>query len=236
MTRQDLSDYYNLVKWLDDGVGECMDILEEAGVADNTVVCFLSDHGVAFPRAKSTLYDTGMKTPLIIRWPGKLKAGSTYSGLVSEIDILPTLLTVAGIPVSEKIEGQLIPFLVETNTPQREVIYAEKTWHDDYDPMRCIRTERYKYIRNFKPGPLLVMPSDFSNSLTAQSMHESYMAPRPDEELYDLQQDPYELTNRALDPAHDSTLRHMRERLKDWQKKTLDPVAEQTAAEMAATS
>src|SRR5207249_2709205 len=106
----------------------------------------------------------------------------------------------------------------------REHVFAEKTWHDKYDPMRAIRTERYKYIRNWEPGSLIEMPLDIQRSLSGQALRDVYNHPRASEELYDLERDPHEEINRAGEPAFAEVETTLRDRLMEWLEATRDPL------------
>ena len=235
--RADYQSYYDEITRLDRHVGEVLDELDSQGLSEKTVVLFFSDNGRPFPRDKTTLYDSGIRTPLIVKWPGMIAPGSVCERLVSTVDLAKTLLTIAKI---EKpgiaFEGvDLHPLFADPAKPLREYIFAEKNWHDYEDRSRAVRNERYKYIRNDYPDLPLTPPADVVRSATyvellrlleknelteAQQIH--FLTPRAAEELYDLRLDPHELTNLAADDRYAPVLRAMRAALTDWEIKTED--------------
>lgn len=225
--RQDLADFHGIIHAADACVGRLLETLEETGLAENTLVVFTTDHGIAFPRAKSTLYDPGIRTTCIMRWPAGFPGGRVYSELLSNVDMLPTLLEAAGVEVPENVEGRsFLPLLRGEDYQPRERIFAEKTYHDIYDPMRAIRTRRYKYIRSYEHRPWLPLPSDIARSLSARSLPEKYRQPRDREELYDLQEDPLEMRNLVGDPRYRDIHQQLSEELTRWQRDTNDPILE----------
>lgn len=235
--RADYRNYYDEITRLDHHVGAVLDELEAQGLADKTIVLFLSDNGRPFPRDKATLYDSGIRTPLIVKWPGKTAPGSVCERLVSTVDLAKTFLAVAKI---EKpgitFEGvDLAPLFADPAKPVHEYVFAEKNWHDYEDRSRAVRNERYKYIRNDYPDLPLTPPADVVRGATyvellrlleknelsdAQQIH--FRTPRPAEELYDLRLDPHELSNLAGDERYAPVLRAMRAALADWEAKTGD--------------
>jgi len=226
--RQDIAEFHGSIRKVDRAVGSIFDTLKETGLEEETLVVFTTDHGIAFPRAKCTLYDPGIKTTLIMRWPdGGVIGGKVYSELLSNVDFLPTILEVVKAPVPEDIQGKsFLPLLQDGKFEPRKEIFAEKTWHIIYDPMRCIRTSRYKYIRNFIDGPLLRLPGDMEKSLSRKSLGKTHLKPRPEEELYDLRQDPNEQNNLAGKSEYSEIQTKLSGRLIEWMKKTKDPVLE----------
>ncbi|MHC4994311.1 MAG: sulfatase family protein, partial [Planctomycetota bacterium] len=214
-TRREFAELHRSLSVADRGLGVILDALDEAGVAENTLVIFTADHGLPFPRAKGTCYDPGVRVGLLARWPGRIRAGSVCDRLTGNVDVMPTLLEIAGAPTPGRVQGQSFAGLLFDGAPTgapggepRTAVYAEKTYHEHYDPIRAVRTDRYKYIRNFAPRPNLVLPSDIYNSPTRISItdDEFVWATRPEHELYDLESDPGERENLAGDPAHAETL------------------------------
>lgn len=228
-TRRELADLHRSVSLVDAGVGRVLDALEEANLRDNTLVLFTADHGLPFPRAKGTLYDPGLQVAQLIRWPGRVVPDTAEKRLTSNVDVMPTLLEAAGISAPGRVQGRSFLWMLDGNSPGAngpDAIYAEKTYHEHYDPIRCLRTPRYKYIRNFAERPQLVMPSDVYNSPTRRSMtdDEAIWGPRPPEELYDLQADPHEMRDLALDEEHAAVRSQLCRRLADWMYQTGDPL------------
>ena len=226
--RADLAQYYDEVSRLDSYVGSILAELEEQGVADNTLVLFISDNGRPFQRDKTTLLDGGIKTPWIVKWPAQVPAGSVSGSLVSSVDIAPTFLQLAGVEVPESFEGHdFSSLLTDPASEIRETVYAEDHWHDHDDFSRAVRTKQYKYIRNFFPELPNTPPADaltgaaFKATLPLYEAGELtdaqrviFDAPRPEEELYDVIADPYEMTNLAGSDAHAETLDVMREHMR----------------------
>lgn len=240
-TRQDLAMYYDEIARLDGNVGEVLAELDRQKAASNTMVVFISDNGRPFPRCKTTLYDSGIRSPWIVRWPAKVKAGTVCDRLVSSIDLAPTFLALANKPISKSFEGRdFSPLLRDPQKPYREYIYAEHHWHDFDACERAIRSERFKYIRNYFNDLQGTPPADVVRSPTFQMMRRlrdmgklnvgdlnPFAKPRPAEELYDLQNDPHEMKNLAQDAGHKEILEKFRAELGRWQKETGDvaPVA-----------
>jgi arylsulfatase A-like enzyme len=235
-TRAELALYYDATSRLDRDMGQVLDELDRAGLAENTFVLFISDNGRPFPRCKTTVYDSGVKTPFIIRWPRHVAAGTTCASLVSSIDIAPTITELAGVPRSATFQGvSLVPLLADPHATVRSYIVAEHNWHDYTAYDRAVRTERFEYIRNgyldLPPTP----PADAVGGTTFQAMRRlrdeekldpaqraCFQKPRPAEELYDLQSDPDESHNLAADPKYRGELDKLRKILDHWQRETHD--------------
>ncbi len=202
-TRLEMAQFHGLVREMDYNIGRLLETLKECGMEENTIFIQTTDHGIAFPRAKSTLYDPGIKTAFIVRWPAGIPGGRICEELVSNVDILPTLLELAGRPVPEDVQGRSIaPLLQGREQAGREFVFAEKDWHNHYDPKRCIRTKEYKYIRNFEKGQAVLLPTDIARSAAGKVMPADYLKERQPEELYNLKDDPDELRNIAADPRY----------------------------------
>ena len=234
--RKELALYYDEITRLDSNIGKVLLELERQGVADNTLILFISDNGRPFPGAKTTMYDFGIRTPLIARWPKMIRRGMVANGLVSSIDIAPTVLQLAGVPVPSTVQGtSFVPMLRNPSSRIREAIYAEKNWHDYEDRTRAVRTERFKYIRNDYPDLAGTPSADAGRSPTMDSfrrLHKDgkltplqariFQQPRPHEELYDLRADPTEVKNLAGNPRYAKTLLELREKLNRWGRETDD--------------
>jgi arylsulfatase A-like enzyme len=238
--RKDLARYYDEITRLDRYVGEVLAELDHQGVARDTLVLFLSDNGRPFPRCKTTLYDSGIRTPLIARWPGHVPPGSRCGGLVSTVDIAPTLLKLAGIEPGSTFQGKdLSPLLKDPGAKVRDLIFAERNWHDYAARGRAARSGRYKYIRNDDRDRPLTPPADAVRSPTFAAMRRlrdegglapaqraCFVSPRPAEELYDVDTDPHELVNLAGDQGHAEILADMRRALSQWARETGDVLPE----------
>jgi len=228
-TRREMAELHQSISLVDRGVERILNALTDANLTDDTLVLFTSDHGLPFPRAKGTLYDPGIQVSLLARWPGRIAAGGHCRRLTSNVDVMPTMLEAAGLPAMPRIQGRsFLPMLrdPENAEPAREAIFAEKTYHEHYDPIRCVRTAEFKYIRNFADRPMLVLPSDIYNSPTRKSItdDEAIWSMRPLEELYDLRTDPLETINRIDDPACADAAADLRDRLTQWMRETGDPL------------
>jgi N-sulfoglucosamine sulfohydrolase len=232
-TREARCEYYTDVTWMDRQVGEVRDALGKHGYADQTLFIYTADQGAQWPLAKWNLYDAGIRSPLLVHWAGRVQPASSSRAMVSLIDLLPTLIEAAGGKAPPDIDGRsFLPVLLGSEDQHRNEIFATHTGDKGMNraPMRCIRTERYKYIINLAPevpyathitedpDPTsywrtwlqLAETSDAAARLIARHRH------RPAEELYDLSDDPFELKNLAADPAHANKLVELRERLKQW--------------------
>jgi N-sulfoglucosamine sulfohydrolase len=236
LARRDWADYLECVQVLDRKVGSVLERLEHDGLADNTLVFFFGDHGRPHVRCKQWLYDGGIHIPLIVRLPGAVNVGRVDDRLVSAIDFAPACLNAAGLPVPETLQGQ--DFLTPDAPSARDAVFAARDRCDEtFDRIRCVRTRRFKYIRNFYPQlpwtqtnlykerkypmlPLLRMLYVRGELTPEQSR---FLAPcRPPEELYDLEADPHETHNLADSEEHVDTLARLRERLDRWIVETGD--------------
>jgi len=241
MVRKIWARYYDLITTMDKQVGELLQELEKDGLAQDTIVFFFPDHGLGLPRFKRTLYDTGLRVPLMVRVPGRYQhlapyaAGGKTDQLVSFVDFAPTVLSLAGLAPLPHMQGQ--PFLGLTPAKPREYIFATHSRVDEaYDMSRCVRDKRYKYIRNFMPHLPYIQPSDYCDQ--AEIMQELrrvakeggmagvekplWEPTKPIEELYDTLTDPDEVKNLAASPAQEETLNRMRQQLRDWMAQTKD--------------
>ncbi|NOZ33155.1 MAG: sulfatase, partial [Alphaproteobacteria bacterium] len=236
--RQELTEYYRSVSRLDQGIAMALGALSEAGLDDDTLVCFLSDNGAPFLNSKTTLYDAGVHLPLIVRRPGQ-KRGVANPNLVSFIDILPSFLNWAG---DEKSPGlrqgrSFLPILEdEILHPDWRLVFGSHSFHEitNYYPTRFLRTPRYKYHRNVAWKLDFPFSSDLYGSLSWEAMRnqkpvtigqrplKNYIR-RPPEELYDLDADPGEVVNLALDREFEHLVLQMRCQVEDWQRATQDP-------------
>jgi len=221
--RFDLAGFTGEVRNMDRGIGLVLDAIRDSGLEDNTLVIFTTDHGIDFPRAKGTLYDLGTQTALMMRYPGRISAGTTVSGLSSHVDILPTLLEFCGIPATPEIQGRSLLSLI--NGPYssvRDHVFAEESTFPG-NLMRAIRTDRFKLIRNFIRGP---RSNALTNSRTRTVMDTGrfYFVNRPEYELYDLITDPNELVNVSEKSEYREIEIPLREQLRQWLIETNDPV------------
>ena len=238
-TRKDLALYYDEISRLDSYLGQVMAELKKQGVDENTLVIYMTDNGKPFPRCKTRMYDSGIKTPFIVRWPGKVKKGRTAS-LISSIDIAPTFCELAGANIPKSFQGvSFAPILKNYTKKTRDYIVGEHNWHDYQAHERAIRNLNYLYIRNAFPQFNASPPADAVGSLTYQEMIKMHAAgelnekqldcfvePRVAEELYDVVNDPFQYNNLAENPDYLTELNKMRGLLDNWIVETGDKIPE----------
>lgn len=215
-------------------LGELLAQLEEDGLAENTIVMHWSDHG-PLPRGKRWPYDSGIRVPLIIRWPGGLTPGSINEDLVSTVDLGPTVLSLAGVPVPAHMQGRA--FLGDQAQEPRHYVFASRDRYDEsYDMVRAARDARFKYIRNFYPQlPYLLWIPYRNRHPILQELWRLHgegalegpqtllmQGSRPVEELYDTEADPWETTNLADDPKYAADLKRLRGALSEWRSEVGD--------------
>ena len=236
--REELAQYYGSVERADSGLLRLIEILQDTGHWENTVIVYCSDNGIAFPGAKTTLYEPGMHLPCVVRDPAQEKRGGICNAMVNWADITPTLLDFAGaVPREPQYQGRTFRRVLGQENPEGwDEIYASHTFHEItmYYPMRVVRTRRYKLIWNIAHGLDYPFASDLWASKTWQATlkrgdsHygkrtvDAYLH-RPAFELYDLEKDPHEIVNLADDPNHALILAQLKEKLRAFQKNTGDP-------------
>jgi N-sulfoglucosamine sulfohydrolase len=227
--RVEMAEIQGAVHYLDQAVGNVLDEIDRLGISDQTLVIFTTDHGLALPRAKCSLYDPGLEGAMLMRLPARgWSTGNVVTGLVSNVDLFPTILEAANLQVPGNVQGvSLAPLIEDSHASGRDCIYGEITYHDYYQPQRCIRTDRYKLIANFTTAPAFMDPS--------QSWHRRVRPVFPADpalayglplELYDLTEDPNEWKNLATDPDHKAIGRELQGRLAEWMTETDDPLLE----------
>jgi N-sulfoglucosamine sulfohydrolase len=226
--REDLAAFKASARSLDQGVGRVLNALHAAGMVDNTLIVFTTDHGLAFPGAKGTLYDRGTGVMLVLRGPGGFLGGKVIDEMVSQVDLYPTICELAGIDTPEFVQGcSLLPMMRGEVPTVRDAVFTELTYHAAYDPQRAIRTERWKYIRFFDDYDRPVLPniddSPSKDVFTDAGWGERHV---PREQLYDLILDPEEGNNLAPDPAFENVRAELAERLERQMRETSDPLLE----------
>lgn len=226
--RQDLAEMRGMVYAIDDAVGTILDSIENAGIGEETLVLFTTEHGIAFPRAKGCCFDAGIEAALLMRYPGVIEAGERYEELLSNVDVLPTILDIVDVDITVEIDGQSFAPLVTGDAEsyhERSAVFAGMTWHDMYNPVRAIRTKRYKYIRSFWHLPTVYLSNDIFASEAGREVRETDgVPPREYEELYDIRDAPQEDDNVVYEPRHQPVRRELSERLYDWMADTGDPL------------
>ena len=236
--RAHIADHYDNVQLMDALVGAALETLTRRNLLDNTIIIWTTDHGDGLPRAKRELFDSGIRVPMIIRWPAPLtpdhlEAGGMGEQLVSFVDLAPFFLDSAKVTRPEYLHGrnQFVP-----DQPPRRYVYASRDRVDEQaDRVRAVRDARYKYLRYFAPGTPgavhlayrdqgRIMQALWSHHAagTLTSPQITWFEPRPEEALYDLDRDPHELVNLAADPDHQDTLTRLRSAYGAWRLKVTD--------------
>lgn len=194
--RYDFSCYITSMQIVNKCVERVMDAVYKSGRDKDTLIIFTTDHGIAFPYMKCNLYDTGIGISLMMMYPDNPSAGKATDCMVSHIDIFPTICEITGLDKPDWLQGVSLMPVINNNTPVRDEIFSEVTFHASYEPKRCIRTHKYKYIRRFdthlSPVPANIDASPSKTSLINDSYLDT-MVMR--EELYNLTADPYERVN-----------------------------------------
>ncbi len=225
-TRRDMAAFKASARSLDQGIGAVLHALHDLDLVDDTLVLCTTDHGIAFPNAKATLFDRGIGVMMMMRGPGGFTGGKVVDAPVSHLDVYPTLCELAGVEPPAWLQGSSLMPLVHGEVDRlHEAIFAETTYHAAYQPHRAARTERFKYIRRFDDyeHPVLANCDDSESKdlLVGAGWGEQVI---PEEQLFDLILDPQEGTNLAGDPAREADLAQMRERLESWMRETDDPL------------
>jgi arylsulfatase A-like enzyme len=225
--RTEVAKYYSNAMKMDKMIGDVLSKLDDLKLAENTLVCFVSDNGAPFPGNKMTLYDRGIGTPLILRWPRRIPSGTVNAHLASTIDIMPTILEAAGCAIPQSVQGRSLLPLAEGESKERlrDAIFAEMTYHVHYLPMRAVRTPRWKYIRNYSDDPVGLDQCDHMEwaHRLCELPNQGWLRPRVPEELYNLEADPNEQKNLIADSAFEHELHEMRARLDRHMRETQDP-------------
>lgn len=224
--RRDMAGYVTSARILDRAVGTVLSALDEAGLANDTVVVYTTDHGIAFPHMKCQLYDTGIGVSLIMRAPGMAASGKALDALVSHVDVYPTLCELAGVAKPDWLRGaSLTPLLRAESEAVREELFSEVTYHAAYEPQRCVRTDRYKLIRRYDLHDRHV-PSNIDDGPSKSFLVENGLlnVVKAKELLFDLYLDPVERENVANDPHYSDVYEDLSGRLSRWMQATNDPL------------
>lgn len=237
-TRQDLASYYNEVTRFDHFIGKVCDELKAQDAFDNTLIFVLADNGRPFPRAKTRLHDSGMKTALVAHWPAGIATPGPSDSYASVIDLAPTILQAAGCATPPFMQGvSLQPILTDAATSVRQAVFSEHNWHDYEALGRGVRKDGWLYVRNYRPQLAWQGPADSVRSPSHQKLlelqsagsltpaqAEVLLAPRPEIELYDCSADPFQLSNLATNADHRERLANMSSLLDEWMLATGDSV------------
>lgn len=230
--RRDVARKYSNIAEMDRQVGIILEQLEADGLLDSTIIFFYSDHGGMLPREKRELYDTGLRVPLLIRFPGKAMAGKVTNELVSFVDFAPTVLSLAGVDVPDYIQGQAFLGPQKPDEPRSYIYGGRDRMDTEYDMVRAVRDKQYKYLRNYFPDLPFVQEIEYRKQIPMMQILYEYdekglfegiqklwwRKTKPLEELYNISEDPWELNNLAEDPAYAVKLEEMRNALKAWQE------------------
>jgi N-sulfoglucosamine sulfohydrolase len=239
LTRKDLAEYYHEVSRCDSYMGKIIEALKKQNAYENTYILFMADNGRPFPRCKTRLFDSGIKTPLIIAGPG-VPPLSQSDSLVSSIDIGPTFLDLANVEKDQRMQGiSFVPILKNPSSITRDYVFAEHNWHVYRAHERLIRWKNWTLIRNAFPNQLnLCMESDPSypsgaelwdshaKGLLKKEQTDIFLNPRPPIELYNICQDPDQLYNLGDKPEYKKIRKKLIEILDEWEKQTADSVPE----------
>ncbi|MDF1752256.1 MAG: sulfatase [Verrucomicrobiales bacterium] len=238
-TRKDLADYYHEVSRWDRYIGLVTEAIRARGELDNTMIIVLADNGRPFPRSKSRLYDSGIKTPFVVHYPRLISRGAVSDSLVSVIDIAATALEIAGVKKSETIQGQsFLPILKDPAAKVRNVVFAEHNWHVYAAHERMVRYGDFLYIKNNRPelqnlcleaiqfpaGEDLVAQHKAGKTTPAQQ--NIFRKPCPAEELFQVSEDPEQLNDLANEPNFSEALNRARKLLDQWTEQTGDSLPE----------
>ncbi len=223
--RAEFAELQGVIGAMDAAVGRIWRTVQELGLDEETWLIFTTDHGLAMPRAKCTLYDPGLKTALIMLAPAfGLSGGRVYDELISNVDLTPTILDMLKLPMPENLQGRSFAALLRGESYEpRTHIFAEKTFHTAYEPQRAIRSACYKLIWNAEAG-IMNVPGDIMRSPIYPEMLHEIVVERPPFELYDLEADPGERTNLADDPRYAEIVSALRNELRRWMVETGDPL------------
>ena len=225
--REELRDYFNCMNRLDEGVGMVFDMLDETGNRDNTLVIYISDHGADFPRGKGSIYENGTRIPMIVNYPKSFPKGKVESGMVSTIDILPTMLRAARLPIPDNLPGFTLQDIDSGKAPPRKYIHTFTTGSSPnlLYMQFGIRDDRYKLVFNPDRALNLLAQSRYSNSQLPEVQYvQSFLHP-PEYELFDLQEDPYEWKNLADSSEHQTIKQRLLKAMQQFQHEIKDPFA-----------
>jgi len=225
-TRYDFACFKASARRLDENVGRVLDALDRSGMAENTLVIYATDHGIAFPRMKCNLTDGGIGVAMIMRGPGGFSGGKVVDSLISHVDLFPTLCDLLEIEKPPWLSGlSFLPVVEGKAGSVRDEIFAGVTYHAAYEPQRCVRNGRWKYIRRFGDRRRVVLPNCDDCPTKTLWMENGWAdMEHPQEALYDLVFDPQESDNLAADPGRAGILADMRAKLEAYMVQTSDPL------------
>ncbi len=230
IVRRDLWKMYNNIAEMDRQLGAVLKQLEEDGLLENTIIFFYGDHGGPLPRQKRLIYDSGLNTPMIIRFPNKQQSGTKDDQLLSFIDFAPTLLSLAGINSPEYMQGQAFLGNYQAKEERKYIHGAADRFDEITDAIRAVRDQQFKYIRNYRPEQGYYLPLNYRERIPTMqellglrnegkldSIQALWFRENKDpEELYDCIADPHELNNLVMDAAYSEKLEELRTEMDRW--------------------
>jgi arylsulfatase A-like enzyme len=228
--QRDVRRMYSNIREMDYEVGLVLAELEQDGLLDSTIVFWYSDHGGPLPRQKRLLYDSGLRVPMIIRFPGAALSGTADDQLISFVDFMPTLLSLADIEPPPHVDGRAFVGAYAADSKRRYIHAAADRFDEQYDMIRAVRDGRYKYLRNYRPEQGYYLPVAYREQMPVMQellrlrdsgQLDSYQAQwfrptKPTEELFDTDIDPHELRNLATDPVYSEKLAELRAECDRW--------------------
>ncbi|MGB0441605.1 MAG: sulfatase family protein [Pseudohongiellaceae bacterium] len=230
VAQRDVRQVYSNIVAMDEQVGQILEELQQDGLLESTVIFWYSDHGGPLPRQKRLLYDAGLQVPMIIRYPDSWRAGELDDQLISFVDFKSTALSLAGIEPPEYVDGRAFAGEFQSSESRQYIHAAADRFDRQYDTIRAVRDDRFKYLRNYHPEQGYYLPLTYreqmpimqellrlrdQNGLT-EAQSQWFRENKPAEELFDTLADPHELTNLALDPAYNDKLLELRAELDRW--------------------
>lgn len=236
--RKDMAALHIAIQKMDGLCGDVLNALKESGEYDNTLILFTTDHGLPMPMMKCTAYDDGTGVSLLMCWPGMKRRHAVYDAMISHVDVFPTICDILGLSKPQWLQGK--SFLTESGEicQPEDCVFAEINYHIAYEPVRAVRTNRYKYILHGERGYPCCTPAHVDDSDPKEGFRQAgyFQMPIPAEELYDLAIDPQERCNLADSMAYVDVLNEMRDKLAAWQIRTEDPLKTEGTVPMGNTA
>ena len=236
LVKKDVRRMYSNIIEMDKHVGRILKQLEDDGLLDHTIIVWYTDHGGPLPRQKRLLYDSGLNVPMIIRYPDQRKAGEIDDQLISFIDFAPTLLSMASVKPPEYIQGKAFAGAYKVSSKRKYIHAAADRFDEKYDRIRAVRDQRFKYLKNFNTNQGYYLPLAYREKMATMQellrLREEgklneiqklwFRDSKPEEELFDTQNDPHELNNLAADPAYVEKLKELKNECTRWMKEIDD--------------
>jgi N-sulfoglucosamine sulfohydrolase len=225
--RQDMAEYMTMAEELDDSMGKVLESIKENELEDSTIVICTTDHGIAFPRMKCNLHDSGIGVMLMMKGPQDfLRGGKVIDAMVSHVDVFPTLCEMLDIEKPEWLQGKsMLPLLNGEKKSINDEIFTEVNFHAAYEPMRSVRTKRWKYIKRMNAERNIPVMPNCDNSLSKTKWYDAGWAElkQNKEMLFDLMFDPNETNNLIDKQEYSDIVQQLKDKLKKWMERTDDP-------------